>query len=137
MDKLADRLRKDADNIEVAVSDELDHRIAASLRSVTPLQESESIVTSRRSASFWWASSLTGIVTAVAVIIFINSGTSQVPATATPATTTTPASIAAAVPAIDWKAETAMLTGPLQQELDALQSDIKKAERKVKDDIGL
>lgn len=137
MDKLADRLRKDADNIEVAVSDELDHRIAASLRSVTPLQESESIVTSRRSASFWWASSLTGIVTAVAVIIFINSGTSQVPATATPATTTTPASIAAAVPAIDWKAETAMLTGPLQQELDALQSDFKKAERKVKDDIGL
>jgi hypothetical protein len=137
MDKLADRLRKDADNIEVAVSDELDHRIAASLRSVTPLQESESIVTSRRSASFWWASSLTGIVTAVAVIIFINSGTSQVPATATPATTTTPASIAAAVPAIDWKAETAMLTGPLQQELYALQSDIKKAERKVKDDIGL
>ena len=137
MDKLADRLRKDADNIEVAVSDELDHRIAASLRSVTPLQESESIVTSRRSASFWWASSLTGIVTAVAVIIFINSGTSQVLATATPATTTTPASIAAAVPAIDWKAETAMLTGPLQQELYALQSDIKKAERKVKDDIGL
>lgn len=137
MDKLADRLRKDADNIEVAVSDELDHRIAASLRSVTPLQESESIVTSRRSASFWWASSLTGIATAVAVIIFVNSGTSQVPATATPATTTTPASIAAAVPAIDWKAETAMLTGPLQQELYALQSDIKKAERKVKDDIGL
>ena len=137
MDKLADRLRKDADNIEVAVSDELDHRIAASLRSVTPHQESESIVTSRRPASFWWASSLTGIATAVAVIIFVNSGTSQVPATATPATTTTPASIAAAVPAIDWKAETAMLTGQLQQELDALQSDLKKAERKVKDDIGL
>jgi len=135
MDKLADRLRKDADNIEVAVSDELDHRIAASLRSVTPYRESDSIVTSRRPASFWWASSVTGIATAVAVIIFVNSGTSQVPATATP--TTTPPGIVAAVPAIDWKAETAMLTGPLQQELDALQSDFKKAERKVKDDIGL
>jgi len=135
MDKLADRLRKDADNIEVAVSDELDHRIAASLRSVTPYRESDSIVTPRRPASFWWASSVTGIATAVAVIIFVNSGTSQVPATATP--TTTPAGIVAAVPAIDWKAETAMLTGPLQQELDALQSDFKKAERKVKDDIGL
>ena len=135
MDKLADRLRKDADNIEVAVSDELDHRIAASLRSVTPYRESDSIVTSRRPASFWWASSVTGIATAVAVLIFVNSGTSQVPATATP--TTTPPGIVAAVPAIDWKAETAMLTGPLQQELDALQSDFKKAERKVKDDIGL
>jgi len=139
MDKLADRLRKDADSIEVAVSDELDHRIAASLRSVTPHQEPESIVTSRRPVLFWWASSLTGIVAAAAVIIIVNSGASQVPATATPATavTATTASIAAAVPAVDWKAETAMLTGQLQQELDALQSDIKKAERKVKDDIGL
>jgi len=139
MDKLANRLRKDADNIEVAVSDELDHRIAASLRSVTPQQDSESIVTSQRPALFWWASSLTGIAAAAAVIIIVNSGTSQVPAPATPAmtVTATPASIAAAVPAIDWKAETAMLTGQLQQELDALQSDIKKAERKVKDDIGL
>jgi len=139
MDKLANRLRKDADNIEVAVSDELDDRIIASLRSVTPQQESESIVTSHRPALFWWASSLTGIAAAAAVIIIVNSGTSQVPATATPATTVTPtpASIAAAVPAIDWKAETAMLTGQLQQELDALQSDMKKAERKVKADICL
>ncbi|MGB5624855.1 MAG: hypothetical protein WBM61_03910 [Woeseiaceae bacterium] len=139
MDKLANRLRQDADSIEVAVSDELDHRIAASLRSVTPQQESESIVTSRRPALFWWASSLTGIAAAAAVIILVNSGTSQVPATATPSTTVTatPASIAAAVPAIDWQAETAMLTSQLQQELDALQSDIKKAEEKVKDDIGL
>jgi hypothetical protein len=30
-----------------------------------------------------------------------------------------------------------MLTGPLQQELEDLQSDIKKAEEKVKRDIGL
>lgn len=139
MDKLANRLRKDADSIEVAVSDELDHRITASLRNVTPQQEPESIVTSRRPALFWWASSLTGIAAAVAVIIIVNSGTSQLSSTSTPATTVTatPASIASTVPAIDWKTETAMLTGQLQQELDALQSDIKKAEEKVKDDIGL
>lgn len=139
MDKLANRLRKDADDIDVAVSDELDHRIAASLRSVTPHQESESFVTSRRPALFWWASSLTGIVAAAAVIIVFNSATSEVPVPATPATTVTAtgASIAAAVPVIDWQAETAMLTSQLQQELDALQSDIKKAEEKVRDDIGL
>jgi len=139
MDKLANRLRKDADSIDVAVSDELDHRIAASLRNITPHRESDALVTSRRPALFWWASSLTGIAAAAAVIVIVNSGTSQAPATATPSTpvTATPASIAAAVPAIDWQAETAMLTSQLQQELDALQSDIKKAEEKVRDDIGL
>ena len=30
-----------------------------------------------------------------------------------------------------------MLTGQLQQEFDDLQSDIKKAEKKVREDIGL
>ena len=48
-----------------------------------------------------------------------------------------PVNIAAAIPAIELKAETAMLTGPLQQELDRLQSDLKKAEEKVKREIGL
>ena len=131
MDKLADRLRRDADRIEVAVSDELDHRIAASLRSVTPEKEGVATVRSRRPALFWWASSLTGIVAAAAVIIVVNLSSPDVPQAVTPAT------IAATVPVIDLKAETAMLTGPLQQELKALQSDIKKAEEIVKADIGL
>jgi len=131
MDKLANRLRRDADNIEVTVSDELDHRITASLRSVTPHAESVSVPKSRRPAMFWWASSLTGIAAAATVIIIVNSQQPAEPATPTPA------NIVAAVPVIDWKTETAMLTGQLQQELDDLQSDIKKAERKVREDIGL
>jgi len=131
MVKLAKRLRQDADNIEVAVSDELDYRIAASLRSVTPEARSVRVPASRRPAMFWWASSLTGIVTAAAVIVIVNT---QQPADP-PAPT--PANIVAAVPVIDWKTETAMLTGQLQQELDDLQSDIKKAEQKVREDIGL
>lgn len=131
MDKLANRLRRDAESIEVTVSDELDHRITASLRSVTPQAESVSVPRSRRPAMFWWASSLTGIAAAATVIIIVNS--QQPPEPATP----TPANIVAAVPVIDWKTETAMLTGQLQQELDDLQSDIKKAEKKVREDIGL
>jgi len=131
MDKLANRLRHDADEIEVTVSDELDRRIAASLRNVTPREEAVSAPESRRPALFWWASSLTGIAAAAAVIVVINS---QQPAeVATP----TPVELIATVPVIDWKAESAMLTGQLQQELDNLQSDIKKAEQKVKEDIGL
>jgi len=131
MDKLADRLRQDADKIEVTVSDELDHRIAASLRSVTPQVDSGVAPDSRRPALFWWASSLTGVAAAVAVIVIVN--TQQPVETSTP----TPANIVAAVPVIDWKTETAMLTGQLQQELDDLESDIKKAEKKVREEIGL
>ncbi|MBT8089649.1 MAG: hypothetical protein KJO01_05520 [Gammaproteobacteria bacterium] len=131
MDKLAQQLRNDAEKIEVTVSDQLDHRIAASLQNVTPENESYAAPRSHRPALFWWASSLTGIAAAVAVIVIVNTRQPVEPAAPTPS------SIAAAVPVIDWKAETAMLAGPLQQELDALQSDIRRAEREVRDDIGL
>ena len=131
MDKLASRLRHDADKIEATVSDELDRRIAASLRGVTPQTETVSAPKSRRPVLFWWASSLTGIAAAAALIIVINS---QQPVYDTTPTTS---DVMATVPVIDWKAESAMLTGQLQQELDNLQSDIKKAEQKVREDIGL
>jgi len=131
MDKLAEQLRRDAENIDAAVSDELDRRIAASLQGVSPLGDSESPVITRRPALFWWASSLTGIAAAAAVIVIVNS--SQPEPVATPG----PSAITAAVPVIDWKPETAVFTDPLQQELEALQSDIRKAEEKVRADIGL
>ena len=132
MDKLAKQLKADAAMIDVQVSDELDRRITASLQGVTPEQP----VVQSRPAAFWWASSLTGAAAALAVIAIINSqsqpgedsvpqvaGTSPVPELSTPT--------------IDWKTESAMLTRPLQQELEDLQSDLKKAEEKVKRDIGL
>ena len=40
-------------------------------------------------------------------------------------------------PPIDLNLEAAMLTAPLEAELEALQSDLKKAEEKVRRDIGL
>ena len=131
MDKLANRLRRDAESIEVEVSAELDGRITASLRNVTPEESSSAATVSQRPAMFWWASSLTGIAAAAAVIVIVNFQQAEAPVKATPA------NIVAAVPVIDWKTETAMLTGPLQQELEALRSDIEKAEKKVKEDIGL
>jgi hypothetical protein len=131
MDKLANRLRQDAERIDVAVSDELDDRIMASLRAVTP-QDDAARVEKKRAASFWWASSLTGVAAAAAVIAIVNTQQeAQSPAPATQA------NILATVPVIDWKTETAMMTGQLQEELDNLQSDIKKAEQQVREDIGL
>lgn len=131
MDKLANQLRQDANKIEVAVSEELDHRISASLRGVSPLEEPAAKAPPHRPALFWWASSLTGIAAAAIVIVIINSSQQA------PPLTPTPGAIAGVVPDIDWKPETAVFTGPLQEELDALQSDFKKAEEKVRADIGL
>jgi hypothetical protein len=130
MDKLANRLRNDAENIEAKVSDELDSRIRASLRGVTPMTDEEPTKERQRRGGFWWASSLTGIAAAAAIIAIINS---QQEVIAPPAT---PTNILAAVPTINLKTETAVMTGPLQEELDNLQSDLKKAEKRVRDEIG-
>ncbi len=130
MDKLAKQLRTDAERIEVTVSDELDRRINASLRAVQP-EELLPGPAASKPPLFWWASTLTGVAAAVAVIAIVNWQVPDDPVSATPS------NIVAAVPTIDLKAESAMLTGPLQDELDKLQSDFQKAEEKVKGDIGL
>jgi hypothetical protein len=121
MDKLAKRLREDAANINVSVSDELDRRIEASLLAVSPEMAEQRP----------WASTVTGIAAAVAVIAIMNWRAPEQPVA------DVPLNIVAAVPAIDLKAEAAVLTNPLQEELDKLESDLKKAEEKVRRDIGL
>lgn len=131
MDKLAKRLQQDAERIDVTVSEELDDRIMASLRAVTP-RDDAARVEKRRAARFWWASSLTGVAAAAAVIVVVNTQQAV-----QPSAPTTPTNILAAVPVIDWKTETAMMTGQLEEELNNLQSDIKRAEQQVREDIGL
>jgi len=131
MDKLANQLREDAARINVTVSEELDSRIAASLRAVTPVAQSRPVAIARPPL-FWWASTITGIAAALAVIAIVNRQATELPV-ATPA----PVPVADVVPPIDLHLETAMLTAPLEEELEALQSDLKKAEEKVRRDIGL
>jgi len=131
MDKLAKRLHEDAERIEVSVSDELDRRIEASLLAVTPETTRQRPVASARPPLFWWASTITGIAAAVAVIAIVNWQAPDQPVA------DVPLNIVAAVPAIDLKTEAAVLTSPLHEELDNLQSDLKKAEEKVRRDIGL
>ena len=130
MDKLANRLRADAERIDVNVSDELERRIDASLQAVTPEAADRPPPPAARPALFWWASTLTGVAAAIAVIAIVNLRT---PAQEE----VVPVEFVATVPPIELKAETAMLTAPLQEELDRLQSDLRKAEEKVKRDIGL
>lgn len=129
MDKLAERLREDAARIEVDVSDELDRRIEASLHATT--QPTTPARPQAKPPLFWWASTITGVAAAIAVIAIVNWRVEQQPEA--PA----PIDLMASAPAIELNAEAAMLTAPLQEELDNLQSDLKKAEEKVRRDIGL
>ena len=142
MDKLAEKLKADAERIDVSVTEELDYRIDASLRGIAQVQP-EPKPQQGRPPLFWWASSLTGAAAALVVLAIINSHsqsddgvetTTGVPVVDTTTVALPPLSN---VPTIDWKTESAMLTEPLRQELENLQSDLKKAEEKVKEDIGL
>lgn len=142
MDKLEEQLKIDAERIDVEVSDELDRRILASLHSAAPVAQ-KSITVARRSRLFWWASSLTGLAAAFAIIAVFNTFSaidelSEPLAGLSTVGDSLSNSIAPTLgPPIDWKAESAMLTQPLQQEMLDVQSDIKKAERRVREDIGL
>jgi len=129
MDNLAKRLREDADQIEVAVSPELDSRINASLQGVRQ-EASQPIATARRPAAFWWASSLTGVAAALAIVVIVNLQESE-----PEITVTEPAVQQFSIPRFNWKPKTAMLTETLEQELEDIQSDLKKAEQAVKDDL--
>lgn len=134
MDKLAERLRKDAADIHVEVSPELDHRIRASLSGVTP--EAPREPRPRHSPFFWLASSLTGIAAAAAVIVLINSAEPVSPASVPVAGTETEIELPE-LPALPLRAEQAMSVSPLEQELDDIQSDLEKARQAVSEDMRL
>ena len=129
MDNLAKQLRQDAERIECTVSDELDERIRASLHGITPEQVAAPKA-KPKSFSFWFASSLTGVAAAATIIVIVNL---QRPEPVPVAVDTAPAAFN--LPTVQWRAETAVLTGPLEQEIENLQSDLKKAEEAVKEDI--
>lgn len=135
MDKLANQLKLDAEQIDVRISDELEQRIEASLQGIAPQRRMRPDAMTRP-AGFWWASSLTGVAVTLLIVAFFNfqSGHQQQPDVLT---TTSPMVAMPSVPRIDWRTESAMLTSPLRQELDNLQSDIQKAEQRVRREIGL
>ena len=100
------------------------------MRAVTPEVEPP-VRQPARPPLFWWASTITGVAAALAVIALVNM---QAPDETQVAP---PAAIVSVPQMIDINAESVMLTAPLQQELENLQSDLKRAEEKVKRDIGL
>lgn len=128
MDNLTRRLREDASRIQAEVSPELDARIRASLEAVEPVRE-EIPKPEPRTASMWWWSSLVGATGALAIIVLLNLGDrTQLPA---PAEIREPA----LVPSLN--VQRAVLTAPLEEELENLESDLRRAEEALRGEIGI
>ena len=122
------QLREDAAKIDVEVSAQLDDRIRASLQGVTPERPGES-VPPVKPRSMWWASSLTGVAAAAALILVVNLNGPEPVAPQN--------HIVVPVLTPDLIFERAMMTEPLEQELEDLEADLKKAEEAVKKEIGI
>lgn len=130
MDRLAEKLREDAASIDAEISAEFDNRIRASLTSVQQ-QAAKPVRREARAPSFWWASSLTGLAAAIAVIAVINMNRAT-PQTEVVTAQTVPHIV---VPHIDFEVEAATLADPLAQELENLRDDLRKVEETVRNDV--
>jgi hypothetical protein len=133
MDKFANRLRDDAAKLDAEISSQLDSRIRASLTAIEP-EAARQRKPGRRVASFWLASSLTGVAAALAVIAVLNLVDTDEPGvTARTVAVNTVQPIE--IPALDLDVKAATLAGPLAQELEDLQADLKKAEEVMRGDV--
>ena len=138
MDNFEKRLKRDAQDIDADLSPQLASRIEASLQSVERIEA----IRQKRSATsnLWWASSLTGLAAAAAVIALLNwnqSGPEPVLPEQTAFQTVPDAreylqQIQGRLPL---RAETAEFTHGLEDELTRLQADLEKARKKVNQDI--
>lgn len=133
MDEFEKRLKQDADDIRAEVSPGLRARIDASLHSVTPVRAVKA--RDNETVGLWWASSLAGLAAAIIVIVLINWTTPE-PAVVEPvAYDSVPEFNGDTTGLFPLTAETAVLTGPLEDELEKLKADIEKARKSVEDDV--
>lgn len=134
MDEFGKRLQQDAGAIEAKVPPELRARIDASLEGVTPLRAAGRATVPVR---LWWASSLTGLAAAAAVIAIVNwngDTPATLPATpALPVAVTVPDNAEPVPNALEIR--TADFVSPLENELERLRADIEKARESVREDL--
>lgn len=135
MDKFEKRLKEDAAAIDATVGDEFERRLAASLAAT---QVAEPLPVRRSApATLWWASSLTGLAAAVALIVVLNWNASgpEVEADVPVARSTVPDLVEPLVVPPGLDVRTAEFTSPLEAELENLRSDIEKARQTVREDL--
>jgi len=134
MDELERRLRDDAQKIEVRVSPELDNRIRASLTAIAD-EVGRPASRPRPRWSMWLASGLTGVAAAAALLAIVNQQPDDPAERPTVPVAATSSQPPFAMPVL--RAESAMLTTPLEQELDKLEADLRKARDAVEEDMGI
>lgn len=140
MDELERRLKQDAADIPADVSAELAMRIDASLRAAERIKPRAGA--GRRGFSIWWMSSLTGVAGALLVIAVLNrndtsarNDTAAVDAPAAPIASAVPDYRSRTQSEFPLRAETAVLTEPLEEELEKLRSDLETARDKLEEDF--
>ena len=139
MDEFEQRLKEDAASIRAQVSPELKARIASSIHATERLKTKIDVADDshdHRSLP-WWLSGLTGLVAAVIIIALLNRNTPVDPVA--PAEEQTAAVVPEFVKQLHTdfylNAENADFTGPLENELEMLKSDLEKAKRNVAQDL--
>ena len=135
MDNLERRLKEDAAAIEAEVSPELALRIQASLHAAERARPDERA--DKAGFSMWWISSLTGVAAALLVITILSRNADVTPEAplVEPSANIVPATLPGSDVFMPLNAETAELTGPLEEELERLKSDIEKARESVERDL--
>ena len=129
MDRLAQRLREDARDIEVTISPELESRLQASLHGIAE-QRQKSGRTAVESWRFHLKAALTGAGVAAVLLAAINLGMRE------PEVFVTEPDLAAIeLPAVPWRVEPAVLTTALEEEYADLRSDLRKAEEAVRAEL--
>lgn len=133
MDKLEQRLKRDAANIRADVPPELRERIDASLHDAARQRPAAA----RKALTFpmWLAASLSGA--AAAVLVFVVIGRDAAPPE--PANDQVARSVPDYVQQVErgfpLEVETAELTAPLEEELRNLRADLEKARENVEEDL--
>ena len=139
MADLDQRLRADAEQIAATASPELQARIDASLRAT---RRSRTVSDpSPMTGSLWLVSSLTGLGVAALVLLLLNwnAPVETAPANVVVETPATPDVGGAAerwqMPP-DLELRNAGVTGPLEQEMSDLQSDLERVRDKIERDLA-
>jgi hypothetical protein len=135
MDELEKRLKADAEDIRAEITPELQSRldVAALAFEVAPAATKSTV----SSGSLWWASSLTGLVAAMVVIVLVSWNRESVEVV-TPETFGSTPQVNAQVELpllFPLNASTADLTEPLEDELKKLQADLETARESVARDL--
>ena len=136
MDEFAKRLKRDAGNIDAGITPELDERIRASLQATgrhLPAAD-------RRAGGFrglWFASSLTGLAAAAAVVAFLNWNEAAVEPVPDMASTVPDYQeyMEQLQQSLPLRTETVEFADGLEEELIRLRADIEKARENVSQDI--